>query len=160
MSEGMRKSYMLIKRKVERVLMSTQTERKVNLESPTNKADIAAIKTLLARGYNESEIGLQLGVTNETISRKISAWSKTSDFTDWIAEVWLTLYVQVASKNPVEAFRQVNRLFCQLIIKRPDSAEAIREIQVSWLGPNESVQQAEQGKSIDDDDPDNDDTIH
>jgi hypothetical protein len=108
------------------------TNGKINLESPINQCDIAEIKVLLAQGLNESEIGLRLGVRSETVSRKISAWSKTSDFKDWIGECWLALFGKVAASNPVEAFRQVNRLFCQLIAARPDQAEEIKNIQVSW----------------------------
>jgi hypothetical protein len=55
----------------------------------------------------------------------------TQDFKDSTGEVWLYLYDKVVTEHPVETFRQVNRLFCQLIAARPDQAEEIRNILIS-----------------------------
>lgn len=107
---------------------------KMNLESRINREHIGLIKPMLAQGLNETEIGLRLSLTPETVSRVINTWAKTQDFKDWIAECWLSLYGKVASEHPVEAFRQVTRLFSLLIAARPDEAEELKRIEVCWLG--------------------------
>lgn len=93
--------------------LSTQT----NLRLPKIKAGILAKKT-------RTQIGDDCGVSERTIRRDITDWTKTDDFLRWAREVWIHYLRKV---DDVEAFRQATKIVVKTI---PAQAEIKEEIKV------------------------------
>jgi len=90
--------------------LSTQT----NLRLPKIKAGILAKKT-------RTQIGDDCGVSERTIRRDITDWTKTDDFLRWAREVWIDYLSKV---DDVEVFRQATKIIIKTI---PTQAEIKEE---------------------------------
>jgi IS30 family transposase len=77
-------------------------------------ADIEDIKVFLEQHLTQEEIAEKLQCHRTTVSRKISKWSQTEDFKQWLTTRWVAQYNKF-SNDPdlqVEAFKQLTRFMC------------------------------------------------
>ena len=88
--------------------------------SPQTRKRLPNIKAGLLRGDNYTTIGKACGVTERTIDRDTKVWFASEDFTVWIKTLWIELHGKIVSEEPVEAYRQVSRLFTRMITQKAE----------------------------------------
>ena len=96
--------------------LSTQT----NLRLPKIKAGILSKKT-------RTQIGDDCGVSERTIRRDITDWTKTDDFLRWAREVWLHYMQKV---DDAEVFRQATKIMVKTIPTQAEIKTEHKDIQV------------------------------
>ena len=93
--------------------------------------DLTIIKQMLLEGKSQLDMSRTLKLRRETVNRKISRWTKTHDFTEWLAEAWLDKYNKVDDNV---AFNALTKLLCKRMPTKIESehTETIKEIKISW----------------------------
>jgi len=106
-------------------MSALELPRQVQIRLPTIKIGLLERKT-------RAEIGQDCHVSEKTIRRDIETWTKTSDFLNWIRQVWLDKYQKV---DDVEVFRQATKILIRTIPQEAEfrDVKEIREIKLLWL---------------------------
>jgi hypothetical protein len=105
------------------------TSQNVTL-SAKDKRDIeTVIKPMLLEGKSQLDMSLALKLRRETVNRKISRWTKTRDFEDFIKEAWLEKYQKV---DDTTAFNALTKMYCKLIGNRTEITEDINQIELVY----------------------------
>jgi len=93
------------------------------------------IKHGLLIGLNYEQIGTKCGVTEKTIDRDVHAWVQSGEFETWIKEEWLRLHNIILHEDPIEAYKQITKLFSRMVTRKMEVKEEIKieEKQVAIL---------------------------
>lgn len=92
---------------------------------------IRIIKKMLQEDATQQEIADKIGCHRNTIVKDFRRWRQTEDYLDWLHEQQLRLYGVIKEKDPITAFKEVNKLIAKsMVVKVEQKTEIEGEIKL------------------------------